>query len=166
MKHTIHNLEIKNVDSTRKLQSACDRNETLRNKIRALTNDTKRQTKEVLHLTTVNHKLHAENTRLQQNNNDLEETKIRLIDEITELLTEKEKSEADIIGLNNEIRKSKELIKSFKKDIDAVAELRRDNDRLRRTDTTLFRIRCCAIILSILFTAVCLCWQWFDTPEI
>ena len=156
----IQNLEIKNEDITRKLQTGCNKNKISRNTIRALRNKLALAEQETQ---SIGNELSKQISNLQAENDNLKATSIRINYEISNLLAEKERNETDIIMLTNELRIKKELIKMFKKDIDAVAELKNDNDRLRHTDTTLFRISCCAVIL---FVIVCLGWQLVATYEI
>ena len=186
----LHNLELDNENIARNLKNICDKNKILRNELRVLTSRDKIQSKEILLLLGINQNLDDRVTHLratiyelrkmlvsaeqvcqniknellilQEDNYNLQATSIRQNDEISELQAEKERNKADAIKLNKEICIKKEMIKLFKRDIDAVAELKNDNDRLRHTDTTLFRICCCAVILYVI---VYLCRQLVATYE-
>ena len=65
--------------------------------------------------------------------------------EISDIRAENERNEADVIELNNELRNKKELIKRFRKDIDAVAELKN-------------LVLCCHIVRDILSRRAVRCY--------
>ena len=162
METQLHNLELDNEKIARNLKNVCDKNKILRDELRVLTSRDEIQSKEILLLLGINQNLDDRITHLRATIYELRKMLVFDADEISELQAEKERNEADAIELNKEKCIKKEMIKLFKTDIDAVAELKKDNDRLRHTDTTRFRVWCFAVILYVI---VCLCKQLVATYE-